>query len=642
FCRRIVSQVETVSFRPPKDWADLIFQDGLVPFLFEVYLHVFALPPNSPCVEDLRQSASLCLLQLASLSDEVLMLQAGERREPGILSQRSQQFLKAFMEGFLKVIERPPVSGAQALNLGAILRRLLIFYAPASIAKTSIDAAILLLQRMSSLTLSLVQAAAQEDMDASSDDHEFMEALDKILEAWLIISHDFAESKIFPRDVFQSCCLQVWDTYLQCRLCPPNGVRAMTEGDLGEEMKEQDETDEVRFAGQLTCIGHIGRKIPAHSTSLLETLFASQISALRLGLASNSSTTLIPVFEDLHWLLLISLTTLCTPGDGEAPNIPGDIMDFSIKAHREQEQAKGPVAPAPALEGLEVISSAPSDFQASQDPVIKIFRLTFGLCEVFVKTPPASMSPQLGSSLLKFLSRFAACFLIPKEELYPESEATWMLLNSAQKGSFASLPPRAQRNLLMCFVRSLCALEQPQDKKDALSKIVSPYLNSLATLLESPLLVKEKDKASPQLTLLLEPIRGAILGTTHSTCSLIHQLILPLLDRLPHLIVPFADDALLMEAILDLFGTYVETILTQLPQDEAHDAFRVCLNTVRAYAEVNRNTRSRSNEKDDEFGDLAQVIRILHGILYRDFFTTTIPERTGWEEENRDSWHPRP
>lgn len=56
------------------------------------------------------------------------------------------------------------------------------------------------------------------------DDCLFMEAFDNMLKAWLTILGDYGT---FPDEFCNQSSMQIFNTYLQCHLSPPDGNRGM-------------------------------------------------------------------------------------------------------------------------------------------------------------------------------------------------------------------------------------------------------------------------------------------------------------------------------------------------------------------------------------------------------------------------------
>lgn len=55
-----------------------------------------------------------------------------------------------------------------------------------------------------------------------TDDCLFMEAFDNMLKAWTTVLGDY---QLFPENFCQESCLQIFNTYLQSHLSPPDGTR---------------------------------------------------------------------------------------------------------------------------------------------------------------------------------------------------------------------------------------------------------------------------------------------------------------------------------------------------------------------------------------------------------------------------------
>ena len=118
----------------------------------------------------------------------------------------------------------------------------------------------------------------------------------------------------------------------------PDGIRGEGANEEAEDIEETEEDDKTKYHDQLSSIGAFSRSVASHSLLLLARLLEDRITRFSTelqrmhGQSLNQSDqhTLGSLFEDLHWLLLISGHTLTLDSDGETAIIPQEILHHSI------------------------------------------------------------------------------------------------------------------------------------------------------------------------------------------------------------------------------------------------------------------------------------------------------------------------
>jgi hypothetical protein len=142
-----------------------------------------------------------------------------------------------------------------------------------------------------------------------------------MLEAWVSVLH---EAQSFPADFCQQSAVQIFNTYVQCHLSAPDGIRGLHGGDADdEEIDDTEESDRSRYKDTLATIGALGREAPGHSLSTLSQLLDGRLSRLHGQIQRlisqgdrNIDRPLGDLYEDFHWLLLVAgklLTVLLYP-----------------------------------------------------------------------------------------------------------------------------------------------------------------------------------------------------------------------------------------------------------------------------------------------------------------------------------------
>lgn len=139
-----------------------------------------------------------------------------------------------------------------------------------------------------------------------------MEAFDNVMIAWLNILRDASD---FWKKNYVESLIQIFNVYLKCHLAPPIGTRGEGRDLEQEEVDECDEIDRIKFKDQLLTIGQFARLCPGHCLPLLSRLLEQKTKELasnfdrlhnQQSATISDSSSLVSLFEDLHWLLLIS------------------------------------------------------------------------------------------------------------------------------------------------------------------------------------------------------------------------------------------------------------------------------------------------------------------------------------------------
>lgn len=150
--------------------------------------------------------------------------------------------------------------------------------------------------------------------------------------------HLLVDSDNFPPNFFHQPCCDVFQSYLGFKLAPPTGWRTCSSED-DDVLCDVQEDDRILFSEQLSNIGYIARNVPEYSLPLLLNLmeecltkFASQYSDLVSQHADvdPDSPHIHSMYEDIHWLFLISSYLLNDILQGEFVSIPNKLMEYMI------------------------------------------------------------------------------------------------------------------------------------------------------------------------------------------------------------------------------------------------------------------------------------------------------------------------
>lgn len=419
--RHPLSEAGVILFKPRSSWRALLFDPAVVGLFFKLQVKVQA-------NDELSHHCNQCLIQLASLCGAIF---------PDSMSQT--QFLSNFLQGFLQISKSLEMNGQAALGLGSIVNRLLFVFPCSSFQSLQADTLSLFIDTMTHLTCSFLQAVAKEE-ELNSEDTNYIEAVEQFLEGWAsLLEH----SSQFPSGVFNESATKILNCYIQCHLAAPEGLRGTfsSQANGGIHMNEicdLDSDDRELFAGQLCTIGSFGRIIPGHSLALLTKLLENRIGHFEGYLASMKNSSVSPeistmdnLFEDLHWLLLISAYLLADESEGETPLIPSVIITYSASL-KDQVNVQACLQTLCASQNQALGNSSLALDSSSIDPVVRLTTAIFRLAnlEKIALTSGLSelLSPQVGRTIVWCLRHWTKSYLLPDENEYEQLSVTLISL----------------------------------------------------------------------------------------------------------------------------------------------------------------------------------------------------------------------
>lgn len=255
-----------------------------------------------------------------------------------------------------------------------------------------------------------------------------MYALDNILEAWILVLH----SHSFGNDRIKQYSKEMFNKYLQCHLAPPDGIRQHHDNE--EEIEGNEQNDGERFEEQLILMGVIGREDPAHSLMTLCRCIEERTQRLQnqlqriyaaQNLDSENSKQLETLYEDIHWLILISGHVLSIKSVSEEPLIPKEMVKYSL-----QQATNGTTDVTTTLKVLAAPGQSIGEIQnadATCDLTIRMVAAVFRICEIENKAIEANMksvlSPEICTNIMWFLSIWSESYLLISDEYYEISES---------------------------------------------------------------------------------------------------------------------------------------------------------------------------------------------------------------------------
>lgn len=436
------------------NWRDTIMQPELLALFFEIHMYVRSNP-------ELANPSLTCLVQLASLNGAVVSA-----------NNPKQQYLENYVNSFLNMMNYIQPVDREMLGISDIYRRLINFFSPAMIAATPPA----FLQNLTTLTCHCIRGSVIEE--AGHDDTVWRESLNKFLHSWSALVH---EPMGFSNETLLNPCIAIFNTYLQCRLAPPDGTRGVDNPE--EDIKDELEGDDRKLHSNiLLTIGAIARKAPAHSCHILFTLLQdrskrleSQLQLMHMGkLPVSGGEQLVSLFEDLHWILMITghfLAIDCT--EGEIVMMPSEIIHYSLTEDADVDAS---------LRFL-VGESNNTD---NVDPILKllgeIFRISAWECAALEAGLGNVFSPEVSATISWLLKIWANSYLMPQPSLYSEMSpileaafgrssrgVVWVVSRLAARAAVCLRHQGAQPTAATHALQLLTTLAQSQRKQNPLA-----------------------------------------------------------------------------------------------------------------------------------------------------------------------------
>uniref|UniRef100_A0A8C9WSW8 Exportin-4 n=1 Tax=Scleropages formosus TaxID=113540 RepID=A0A8C9WSW8_SCLFO len=405
---------QNVTLKPTESWREALLDTRVMDLFFTVHRKIRE-------DSDMAQDSLQCLAQLASLHGPIF---------PDESAQVS--YLAHLVEGLLNMINGIEIEDSEAVGISNIISNLITTFPRRNLTALPSDLFSSFINCLTHLTCSFGCSAALEEV-LDKDDMVYMEAYDKLLESWLTLVQD---EEHFPRGCFVQPAVQVFNSYIQCHLAAPDGTRNLTANGVvshdEDEINELQEDDRELFSDQLASIGMLGRIAADHCIPLLTSLLEDRVTRLHgqlqrhqqhllaeSGPESLDRKVLDDLYEDIHWLILVTGYLLADDPQGETPLIPSEVMEYSIKNSSEVDiNTTLQILGSPG----EKASSIPGCNRT--DSVIRLLSAVLRTSEVESRATRASLtgllSPQMGKDIMWFLRRWAKTYLLVDDKLYSQ------------------------------------------------------------------------------------------------------------------------------------------------------------------------------------------------------------------------------
>lgn len=514
----------------------------------------------------------------------------------------------------------------EIVGFSLIIRKLLLFHGAAmDLREDSADIFNAFIEQLFNITVKCIEATALEE---SEDSILFMEAFENNLESWVLLLQSKEE---LPNDFLGQFIIQIFNKYVQAHLSPPEGIR-LSDSDH-EELTEDVVKDRIRYKEQLVIIGTFAREVIAHSLPILAKLledkirtFAVMLQTLytaNVNVTEKETTALQNVFEDIHWLLLITAYTIGNDCEGETSLIPSEVNHFC--------QAKFTAGSIDINKSLELIAKPDKDIAEifpdpeQADPILRITASVLRLSELESTALKCQMgqllSPELSSTLMFFTKIWLSIYLFPLPEYYEticesvkvafgiNTECGNWILNyiltkicsniqqfSAEESviddtvqvflgilkqkhkclpvynseSFSTLlgmkdmklHVTAKRGMLKGFVQIAGSITDTNTRKAYLTQIFAPIATRYFTILHKPDLkaTYQNEDIKLEIISIIEEVRGCVLGAYNLISSSLFEHFQVMFLELPELLNLYRNYNVIVELLLELLCETVVNI----------------------------------------------------------------------------------
>ncbi|KAF9422621.1 hypothetical protein HW555_001825 [Spodoptera exigua] len=534
-------------------WRDTIMQPELLALFFEIHMYVRSNP-------DLASPSLTCLVQLASLSGVVVSA-----------SNLKQQYLENYVNSFLNMMAYIQPVEREMLGISDIYRRLIQFFAPTMIAATPPA----FLQNLTNLTCHCIRGSVIEE--GVNDDTVWRESLNKFLHSWSSLVH---ESDGYSNETLMNPCIEVFNTYLQSRLAPPDGTRPP---DTEEDIKDELEEDERKLhSNVLMTIGAIARKAPAHCCHVLFTLLQdrskrleSQLQLMHMGkLPISGGGHLVTLFEDLHWILMITghfLAVDCT--EGETVMIPSEIIHFSLRENANIDAS---------LRYLVGETTNTENVDSVLKLIGEIMRINAWECAALEAGLGSVFSPELSATISWLLKIWANSYLMPQAQNPLATCEEFLALLQWEAGA-CNLPGELRKELHRAF-----AIAATYAEGDVRNRLLSSTVSLQEKLMN---LINMESDTEPVRNMLADTL-DCFIGVTDGvlevgTMDEQFMMLIGALDKIPGIIFRYHNYPGVVLPALNLLAKSAKRMLHSVQPQNVNKFLEICNTTFEVYMRWN-------------------------------------------------------
>lgn len=407
-CEIMAKANQSPPLRLSAQWKPVILDPKVLETFFFLYWKVRDIP-------DLRSKALTCLVQLSTLSVPVQHKKENERTD----------YLTNYLGHFMQVLGNENCAD-EVIGFTFIIRKLMLFHHSCiDLCENSLELFKAFIEKLFNITMKSIEGAVT---DTSGDAQLFHEAFENCLESWISLVQ---KKDCWPEatgEFMPNFLIQIFNKYVQAHLSPPEGIRT---NEVDDEIVEHEERDRERYEEQLIIIGTFAREVIAHSMPILAKLledktriFASMLQTIyqtQAQVTEKDQQALCNIFEDLHWLILITCYSLCMSAEGETPMISSEVNDYCQRLITEGQ--------VDLQKSLELIAKPDKDITEvfgdnieRADLIIRIAAAILRLSELESTAANFNMSkflsPELSSTLMFYMQQWLDMYLFPVADYY--------------------------------------------------------------------------------------------------------------------------------------------------------------------------------------------------------------------------------
>ncbi|GAB6027178.1 hypothetical protein CHUAL_013931 [Chamberlinius hualienensis] len=652
--------------RPGPTWRSILLDENLIKLFYKIHWKVRSSAEVAHCSLN-------CLIQLASLNGTIFSNM-----------QDRVKYLTTYLYGFMNYFVSNELHEHEILGTIGIINKLIMVFPPTILLELPSQAVKEFLSKITTFTCHVACVAAKEEA-TSEDDPIYAEGFDRLLGTWLSIIND---GQIMLDDESGLSAIKLFDTYLMCHLSPPQGTRPITENENYEEMQDINEDDRTKHKDQLIIMGKISRRALPHTLPLLIKLLEEKTAQLtkyyeRCSELSSSSATfgsdssLMNLYEDIHWLILLSGNTLFAYNDGEVLPVPDKIMQYSI------EQAQN-VDIGMSLQLLTTHRLQPDDVNRC-DRVLRLVAGIFHLCYL-EKTALGCklfslLSPELASTLVWFFENWSLTYLLFNEAYYDQISgalssafgrgtdmgqwilrflldlitsnlATWDSETSVVDGTVSlllaisdsrekcvsilkldgaintiisdvlpvlkRLSKSAKKNMMKALILIASAEHNFANSDSLFYKLLQPLRDQWSHITSTEWSANRCNDHSTkvQVVHILESVTGVMKASDATNAVSLFSYTYPVLRDCASILEVYRNYQDVIETVLELHVEAAKRLLCFLPQTESCCLYSSCISAMKVFAATTNGRQSREcTAEEEQLYDVSLLMELLTNLL---------------------------
>ncbi|XP_002740804.1 exportin-4-like [Saccoglossus kowalevskii] len=373
-----------------------------------------------------------------------------------------------------------------------------------------------------------------------------------------------------------------------------------------------------------------------------------------LAVPDGTRNQLGNLYEDIHWLVLISGYVLADEPQGETPLIPPEIMEYSIAESQNVDiDTTLRVLGSPG----EKVTSIPMSEQSS-DKVIRLISAVFRLSEVERRAVNAQLtsllSPQVGATTMWFLRRWSLSYIMPNERYYTQMSlplavafgrdtdgAQWSIGFLVDKIVSNLSVWSAEHDLSTDTVNLLVALVQQKESLTAQHSLFTGFLSQHKKAVLQPVQhrfnhllqqdnfqrIYQDENIKTEIVTLLSMLEGAIMGTRIDNVSTVFSFSLPLLNECVSLLGTYHNCPEVVVVILEVFTVMANRMICYLSENDTNKVYDVSISLLQTYSKYNTGKKHfEITAEEDHYQDISLMMELLTHLLSKDFVDFGITE----------------